>query len=122
MGRRRRAAAIASPSRVCAFSRTRSRSSSAWKVVRSATEGRPGALVPGPPGLADSFITVPLLVFCVRRFGEPLDGAEPPVPLRGQVSQGPGGLVEAAGFHLVENLPALFAPADQPSLFQHDQM
>jgi hypothetical protein len=39
MGSRRRAAAIASPSRVCAFSRTRSLSSSAWKVARSATPG-----------------------------------------------------------------------------------
>src|SRR6266567_3942680 len=34
MGSRRRAAAIASPSRVWAFSRTRNASSSAWKVLR----------------------------------------------------------------------------------------
>jgi hypothetical protein len=40
MGRRRRAAAIASPSRVCAFSRTRSSSSWVWKVARSTTAGR----------------------------------------------------------------------------------
>src|ERR1035438_5098405 len=62
MGRRRRAAAIASPSRVCAFSRTRSLSSSAWKAARSTAAGRPGPLVAppaGPPRLADSsFITV----------------------------------------------------------------
>ena len=40
MGSRRRAAAIASPSRVCAFSRTRSWSSSAWKAARP-TPGHP---------------------------------------------------------------------------------
>src|ERR1022692_780612 len=126
MGRRRRAAAIASPSRVCAFSRTRSRSSSAWKVARPTAAGRPGALVApaaGPPGFADSsFMTVPLLVFCVRRFGEPFDRAESPVPLRGEVSHGPGGLVETVGFYLVEDLPALLAPTDQPGLFEHGQM
>ena len=49
MGNRRRAAAMASPSRVCAFSRTRSLSSSAWKVARSTAEGRFGALVGRPP-------------------------------------------------------------------------
>ena len=48
----------------------------------------------------------------VRRFGEPFDRAESPVPLRGEVSHGPGGLVETVGFHLVENLPALLASAD----------
>ena len=36
------AAAIASPSRVWAFSRARSVSSSAWKVARSTAVGRPG--------------------------------------------------------------------------------
>src|ERR1019366_2863423 len=133
MGRRRRAAAIAPPSRVCAFSRTRRLSSSAWKAARPAAAGRPGALVAaaaGPPGVADSsFMTVPLLVFCVRRFvfcvrrfGEPFDRAESPVPLRGEVSHGPGGLVETVGLDLVEDLPALLAPADQPGLFEHDQM
>jgi hypothetical protein len=45
MGRRRRAAAIASPSRVCAFSRSRSLPSSASKVARSTAAGRLGALV-----------------------------------------------------------------------------
>src|ERR1039457_5336318 len=39
IGSRRRAAAIASPSRVCAFSRTRNASSSAWNVLRSTTLG-----------------------------------------------------------------------------------
>ena len=39
MGSRRRAAAIASPSLVCAFSRIRSASSSAWKVARSTAAG-----------------------------------------------------------------------------------
>src|ERR1039457_5726347 len=47
---------------------------------------------------------------CVRRLGEPLDRGEPPVPLRGEVSHGPGGLVETAGFYLVEALPALRGP------------
>src|SRR6266567_5455875 len=126
MGRRRRAAAIASPSRVCAFSRTRSLSSSAWKVARPTAAGRLGALVApatGPPRSADSsFMTVPLLVLCVRGFGEPFDRAESPVPLGGELSHSPGGLVEAVGFYLVENFPALFAPADQPGPFEHDQM
>ena len=57
MGRRRRAAAIASPSRVCAFSRTRSLSSSAWKVARSTAAGRLGvSVVPtaGDPMFFDS--------------------------------------------------------------------
>jgi len=40
MGNRRRAAAIASPSRVCAFSRTSSSSSITCHVARSATGGR----------------------------------------------------------------------------------
>ena len=26
------------------------------------------------------------------------------------------------GLHVVEHLPALFAPGDQPGLFEHDQM
>ena len=67
-------------------------------------------------------MTVPPLVFCVRGFGEPFDRAESPVPLSGELSHSPGGLVEAAGFYLVENFPALFAPADQPGPFEHDQM
>src|SRR5918911_3347311 len=132
MGRRRRAAAIASPSRVCAFSRTRGLSGAAWKVARSTAAGRRGALVApaaGPPRFVDSsFMTVSsycchrilllllsphppwmgvlepslLLCFCVRRFGEPFDRVESPVPLRGEVSHGPSGLVEAVGFYLVE--------------------
>src|ERR1022692_443958 len=134
MGRRRRAAAIASPSRVCAFSRIRSLSSSAWKAARPTAAGRLGVLVPpaaGPPRFADSSFMASSLdgsaraffpCFCVRRFGEPFDRGEPPVPPRGEVSHGPGGLVETAGFYLVENLPALLAPADQPGLFKHGQM
>src|ERR1019366_3090402 len=43
IGSRRRAAAIASPSCVCAFSRTRNASSSAWKVLRSTTLGAPSS-------------------------------------------------------------------------------
>ena len=43
MGSRRRAAAMASPSLVCAFSRTRSASSSAWKVRRSTIAGVPSS-------------------------------------------------------------------------------
>src|ERR1035441_4880907 len=57
MGSRLRAAAIASPSRVCAFSRTRSLSSSAWKMSRSTTVGRLAALVApaaGPPRFVGS--------------------------------------------------------------------
>jgi hypothetical protein len=41
---------------------------------------------------------VPLLAFRVRGFGEPLDRGEPPVPLGGKLSHGPGGLVKAVGF------------------------
>jgi hypothetical protein len=40
--------AIASPSRVCAFSRTRSLSTSAWKVARCT-----GKMVPSPNGNQD---------------------------------------------------------------------
>ena len=53
----------------------------------------------------------------MRRFGEPLDRGESPVPLPGEVSHGPGGLVKTVGFYLVENLPALFAPADLGASF-----
>src|SRR6201987_423002 len=42
--------------------------------------------------------------------------------MRGELTHGPGGLVEAATLHLVENLPALLAPADQPGPFEHDQV
>src|SRR4051794_26292525 len=47
MGRRRRAAAIASPSRVCAFSRIRRRSSCASKVGRSTSGDMAGSAVLG---------------------------------------------------------------------------
>jgi len=58
----------------------------------------------------------------VRGFGEAFDRVEPPVPLSGEFGHGPGGLVEAVSFHLVENFPALLAPADQPGPFEHDQV
>jgi hypothetical protein len=58
----------------------------------------------------------------VRSFGEPFDRGEAPVPLRGQVGHGPGGLVEAVGLYLVENLPALFMAADQPGPLEHHQV
>ena len=47
----------------------------------------------------------------MRGFGEPFDRGQAPVPLRSELSHSPGGLVEAAGFYLVENFPALLAPA-----------
>src|SRR5882757_664225 len=59
MGRRRRAAAIASPSRVCAFSRTRNVSSSACHEARSTTGGRAAAL---PAGVADQLFFESLLI------------------------------------------------------------
>ncbi len=40
----------------------------------------------------------------------------------GELGHRPGGLVEAAGFYLVEDFPALFAAADQPGPFEHDQV
>ena len=84
--------------------------------------GDPGAAV-GPTRLADSsFMPVPLLVFSVRSFGEPFDRAESPVPLGGELGHSPGGLVQAVGLYLVENFPALLAPADQPGPFEHDQV
>ena len=73
---RRRAAVIASPSRVCAVPRTRSASSSAGGIP---VDGRGPARRAGGAsrarlGLADSsFMTVPLLVFRVRGFGESFD-------------------------------------------------
>src|SRR4051812_46040024 len=51
IGSRRRAAAIASPSRVWAFSRTRSSSRAACQVARSTTGGRPGTAVVGSSGV-----------------------------------------------------------------------
>jgi hypothetical protein len=59
---------------------------------------------------------------CVGGFGEPFDGVESPVPLAGELGHRPGGLVEAFGVHLVENLPTLFAAADQPGLFEYDEV
>src|SRR5215472_8166104 len=52
IGSRRRAAAMASPSCVCAFSRIRKASSSAWKVLRSTILGAPS------PSLMMSFIVL----------------------------------------------------------------
>ena len=45
----------------------------------------------------------------MRGFGETFDRGETPVPLGRELSHGPGGLVEAVGFYLVEDFPALFA-------------
>jgi hypothetical protein len=45
MGSRRRAAAMASPSFMWPFSRTRNASSFAWKVARSTTSGAPNSFV-----------------------------------------------------------------------------
>src|SRR5207248_10889498 len=72
---------------------------------------------------ADSFVmSVPFLVFRVGGFGEPFDHAQSPVPLGGEFGHGLGGLVEASGFDLVENLAALFAVTYQPGPFEHYQM
>src|SRR5437879_5251552 len=51
IGTRRRAAAIASPSRVCAFSRTSSSSRAACQVARSTTGGLPGSFLLALPGV-----------------------------------------------------------------------
>src|ERR1022692_2170079 len=67
MGRRRRAAAIASPCLVCAFSRTRSLSSSAWKVARPTAAGTPGmplAAAPGDPAFFDAFFMIASMLLC----------------------------------------------------------
>ena len=58
----------------------------------------------------------------VGGFGEALDGVEPPIPLPGDLGHRPGGLVEAVGVDPVEDLAALLSPADQPGLFEHDQV
>jgi hypothetical protein len=73
-------------------------------------------------GMTVSFSMLVLLRFCVGGLRKPFDRGEPAVPLRGQVSHGPGGLVEAVCFYLEENLPTLLAPGDQASLFEHGQM
>jgi hypothetical protein len=72
-------------------------------------------------GFADSSVTVvSLLALRVRGFGEPFDRAETQIPLCGEVSHRPGGLVKAVGLDLVENFPALFATADKPGPFERD--
>src|SRR5215472_3633528 len=65
IGSRRRAAAMASPSCVCAFSRIRKASSSAWKVLRSTILGAPS------PSLMMSFI----VLLCEPWSGFPLSRA-----------------------------------------------
>src|SRR5215218_5536283 len=65
IGSRRRAAAIASLSRVCAFSRTRSASSSACQVARSTTGGSAGALLP-PAGGNPTFFDSSFMIASVR--------------------------------------------------------
>ena len=54
--------------------------------------------------------------------GEALDGVEPPIPLPGDLGHSPGGLVEAVSVDPVEDFAALLSAADQPGLFQHDQV
>jgi hypothetical protein len=56
------------------------------------------------------------------RLRRAFDRGEPPVPLGGALGQGPGGLVEAAGFDQVQDFAALLAAADQPGPFEHDQV
>jgi hypothetical protein len=63
-----------------------------------------------------------LLRFCMGSFGEPFDGGESLVPLRGEVSHGPSDLVKPVCLYPIENFSTLFAPADKPGLFEHDQM
>src|ERR1019366_7429217 len=130
MGRRRRAAAIASPSPVPAACpvrpgrrpgrRLRAGPVPCWRRLWT----RRGLLTRSSrrPSLDRSVRAFALLCLCVRGFGEPFDRGQAPVPLGGEVGHGPGGLVETAGLYLVENLPALLAPADQPGLFEHGQM
>src|SRR5262249_43600604 len=100
-----------------------------WPAPRSSerpASRRGGAVVTPAAGPSGVLVHLsgrpPLLVFCVRGFGEPFDRGQPPVPLGGELGHGPGGLVEAAGFDLVEHFPALLAPADQPGPLEHDQM
>src|ERR1700754_4411286 len=62
MGSRRRAAAIASPARMCAFSRTRRLSIPASKVARSTAEGD-GALLTESRCGDSSFMTAPSRLF-----------------------------------------------------------
>ena len=58
----------------------------------------------------------------VRGLGEALDDVEALVPLRRKLGHSPSGLVEAVRLDLVENFPAVLAPADQPGPFEHDQV
>src|SRR5579859_6744986 len=58
----------------------------------------------------------------VGNLSEAFDGVEPPIPLPGDLGHGPGGLVEAVGIDPEEDLAALLSAADQPGLFQHDQV
>ena len=55
-------------------------------------------------------------------FGELLDRVQSAIPLSGEVGHRPGGLVEPNRLHLVEDLSTVFASADQPGLFEHDEM
>src|SRR6266700_3822063 len=77
IGRRRRAAAIASPSRVWAFSRTRSRSSSVWNAARSATGGRAASRTADTLGSVGWSVTVKSLLVTrsCRRRPAPRSGA-----------------------------------------------
>src|SRR5258708_34702946 len=103
-------------------------STSVASAAAGAVLGRPGALAASPDipvRFAVSSVMTSCspfsLCFCVRGFGEPLDRCQSPVPLGGEAGHGLGGLVQAAGLQLVEDLPALLAPADQPGAFETGQ-
>ena len=64
---------------------------------------------------------------CTTGFGvgglrEAFDGLEPPIPLPGDLGHGPAGLVEAVGMDSEKDLTTLLSAADQPRLFEHDQV
>ena len=56
-----------------------------------------------------------LLVFRVRSFSESFDRAKLPVPLSGELSHRPGGLVEAVGLYLIQNFPARLRRLTSPA-------
>src|ERR1700682_6430870 len=79
-------------------------------LVRAAAGGLGAALRRCTPGLG------------VGGLGEAFDGVEPTIPLPGDLDHGPGGLVEAVGIYPEEDLAALLSAADQPGLFEHDEV
>jgi ubiquinone/menaquinone biosynthesis C-methylase UbiE len=60
--------------------------------------------------------------FRVRGLGQSFDHAQSLVPMGGELGHDPGGLVQAVGLDLIQDLPALFAPPDQPGPFEHGQV